>query len=307
MRLFWVEWRRLRTRRIIRAFLVIALLNIVISGVWVFLKSNRDLAGAEAARQEQIRQCVEGTGPGGLGDFGPAPPSRIAPTPGEDFDPTQGFFCESFAEAKDPRFHLADLPKTFEALSLIFVFAMWGLSASFIGAEWEAGTVGMLLTHEPRRVRVLVTKLAVVVGFAVVTTTILLALLSLALLPAAILRGTTEGTTGAWIGDVAGLGLRIIATAGLAAVFGFSLATSARRTSVAFGALLLAFLFEIIISRLAPGYTRWQFTENLARFATGSASSDAPRSVAGAGILLTLYAAGVFTLTTLGFQRRDVV
>ena len=289
MRLLLVEWRRLRTRRIVRVFLVIALLNIVVSGVWVFMRSNRDLKGAEAARTAQVERCLE--------QFGPRPP-------GAGFDPGPRF-CEN-SEARDPRFHLADLGRIFEALSLVLTFSMWGLAASFIGAEWEAGTVGMLLTHEPRRLRVLAAKAAVAVGFAVVATTILLGLLSLALMPAAIVRGTTEGASGAWIGDTAGLGLRLIAMAGLAALFGFSLATAARRTSVAIGVLLLAFLFEMIIGQLAPGWIKWQFTQNLTRFASRANDFPEGRSIGSAGILLSIYAAGVFTLTALGFKRRDV-
>lgn len=289
MRLLSVEWRRLRTRRIVRVFLVIALLNIVVSGVWVFLKSNRDLEGAQADNRARVAQCLE----------------RFEPGPGAGFDPGPRF-CEDTGRTTDPRFHLADLSRVFEALSLVLTFAMWGLAASFMGAEWEAGTVGLLLTQEPRRVRVLLAKMAVAAGFAVFATTVLLALLSLALLPAAIVRGTTEGANGAWIGEMTRLGLRIVATAGLAAVFGFSLAAAARRTSVAIGVLLLAFLFDIIIQQVAPGSVRWQLTENLTRFATGAGQTSLGRSTGGAGILLSIYAGGVFTLTAFGFKRRDV-
>jgi ABC-type transport system involved in multi-copper enzyme maturation permease subunit len=285
--LLLVEWQRLRTRRIVRVFLVIALLNIVISGVWVFLKSNRDLEAAETDRRAKVERCLEQFGPP-VGGFDPGPR-----------------FCET-SEVRDPRFHLTELNRIFEALSLVFTFSMWGLAASFIGAEWEAGTVGMLLTHEPRRLRVLVAKITVAAGAAMVATTILLGLLSLALMPAAIVRGTTAGTTGAWIGETAELGIRVIATSGLAAVFGFSLASAARRTSVAIGVLLLTFLFEIILDRLAPGWIKWQFTQNLARFASGASDVTGSRSIGGAGILLSIYAAGLFTLTALGFKRRDV-
>lgn len=290
MRLLSVEWRRLRTRRIVRFFLVIALLNIVVSGVWVFLKSNRDLEGAQAEQRARAEQCMERFEPG---------------VPGEGFDPGPGF-CMDATATTDPRFHLTALSRVFEALALVLTFAMWGLAASFMGAEWEAGTIGLLLTQEPRRVRVLLAKMAVAAGFAVLATTVLLGLLSLALLPAAIVRGTTEGATGVWIGEMTRLGLRIVATAGLAAVFGFSLAAAARRTSVAIGVLLLAFLFDIIIQQVAPGSVRWQFTENLMRFATGASEVTVGRSTAGAGILLSIYAVGVFTLTALGFKRRDV-
>lgn len=285
-----MEWRRLRTRRIVRVFLVIALLNIVVSGVWVFLKSNRDFESAQADQRARVEQCLERVGPG---------------APGEGFDPGSTF-CLDTAGTTDPRFHLTALSQVFEALSLVLTFAMWGLAASFMGAEWEAGTVGLLLTQEPRRVRVLLAKVAVVAAFAVLATAVLLGLLSLALLPAAIVRGTTEGANGAWMGEMTRIGLRIVATAGLAAVFGFSLAAASRRTSVAIGVLLLAFLFDIIIQQVAPGSVRWQFTENLMRFATGASETTVGRSTGGAGVLLSIYAGCVFTLTALDFKRRDV-
>ena len=124
-RLLWVEWRRFRTRRIVRVFIVIALLNIVISGVWVFFKSNRNLGAAEAARVAQVERCRESVGP--------------VPTEG-GLDPGGLRFCEDVGQSNDPRFHLTDLPRTFEGLSLVFVFAMWGLGASFI-------------EHDPRRLQ----------------------------------------------------------------------------------------------------------------------------------------------------------
>lgn len=102
------------------------------------------------------------------------------------------------------------------------------------------------------------------------------------------------------------LGLRIVATSGIAAVLGFSLATAARRTSVALGVLLIVFLFDMIMRQLTPGWTRWQFTENLNRFATGEGNLGSTRTVGSAGILLSIYAAGVFTAATLGFRHRDV-
>jgi hypothetical protein len=75
---------------------------------------------------------------------------------------------------------------------------------------------------------------------------------------------------------------------------------------VAIGVLLLAFLFEMIIGQLAPGWIKWQFTQNLTRFASRANDFPEGRSIGGAGILLSIYAAGLFALTALGFNRRDV-
>ena len=45
-----------------------------------------------------------------------------------------------------------DLRGTLQGTTVPLVMASWLLGASFIGAEWRAGTVTTLLTWEPRRV-----------------------------------------------------------------------------------------------------------------------------------------------------------
>jgi len=97
----------------------------------------------------------------------------------------------------DPRFPLIFLPDILKGTSIPLIIASWLLGASFIGADWHAGTVATLLTWEPRRVRVILTKAVacIVVMFALAVG--LQPLLSVALAVVAELRGSTEGVGGA--------------------------------------------------------------------------------------------------------------
>lgn len=293
-----VEIRRMLARRLVRLFLALALLNVVVSGIWIFAKSNRDVAGARAARHAAgIEACVRG-------EFGP-PPALFEPGEREEF-------CASITDGNledvDPRFHLTDLTDVFQALSPLLIIGTWLLGASFVGAEWEAGTIATFLTWEPRRLRVLVGKAlaAIVVGIA--ATALLQALLAGALLPAAVFRGTTEGTDAAWLRATVGVALRVTALAGVAATIGLSIAAITRRTSAALGAALLILIVELILHGLLPEWRRWFAGVNAAVFVSGEDGGVPPinRSPLGAGLLLSIYATGIFGAAAAHFRRRDV-
>ena len=99
----------------------------------------------------------------------------------------------------DRLFHLSSLRGVLEGTSPILVIASWLLGASVIGADWHAGTVTTALTWEPRRVRLLLAKLAACLAVTFVLVMVLQGLLAGALTAAAVLRGTTDGTGAAWI------------------------------------------------------------------------------------------------------------
>ena len=79
-------------------------------------------------------------------------------------------FCESqFSfEASDSRAHLVDIADILLGISVLIMILMWLVGASFIGAEWRHGTITTLLTWEPRRIRLMVAKVAAVVLFGFV-------------------------------------------------------------------------------------------------------------------------------------------
>ena len=196
----------------------------------------------------------------------------------------------------------------FAGTTVPLVLIGWLLAASFIGADWHAGTVTTQLTWEPRRVRLLLAKAAVCIAVAFLATVAFQVLLGLGLWAAAALRGTVEGTDRAWFLRTLGVLVRGGALAAVAAAIGFSLAAVARNTAAAlgvgFGYLLI---LENLVSALRPGWRSWFFAPNAIVLVDGRAHPDIiPRTVLEAGVLVGLYAVGTVLVATGVFARRDV-
>ncbi|MGQ0805566.1 MAG: ABC transporter permease subunit [Actinomycetota bacterium] len=206
----------------------------------------------------------------------------------------------------------SDLDDTSDAAivgGVSFLFLLMALlgGASFIGAEYKAGTITTLLTWEPRRLRVIGAKLAAAALVAAVIFLVLEALLAGALAPVAIFRGTTEGADDDFYRSLAGfLGRGALLTGGCA-LLGGAIATVGKNTTAAL-AVVLGYLVivEQIVRGLRPGWNAWYLGENLAIVLTGERLDDVVRSVPGAAAVLLFYL-GVFVAVTLVvFARRDV-
>src|SRR5690606_8266356 len=177
MNLFRAEWRRLFKRRITVGTLlgVVVVLGLVAGGI---ANSNQKigpeaLAEAEAAAQaeyeeqlrwheetidDQVAQCRE--------------EQAAAEAAGEPSPWGEGFDCEMLREWVPVREDFQAewyLPPTFsfrdgfESMIGVFaaILALFGflVGASFVGAEWRSGGMMNLLLWQPRRLRVLGTKL----------------------------------------------------------------------------------------------------------------------------------------------------
>jgi hypothetical protein len=276
------------------------LLAIVVAGIATAAKSHKANAAqlqaeARAEHDRFVAECKASQ----------APPDRIPS--GMTLDQ----FCETsvvFPQVRDPRFHLTRLVDVFKGTAVPLILLAWVLSASFIGAEWHAGTVTTLLTWESRRVRVLLSKALVCIAVAFVATLLFQALLLGALTPAAVFRGTTEGVNGAWFRELSGVVLRGGVVAVIGAGIGFSIAAVARGSAAAlgvgFGYLLVV---EQLLGGVRQGWRSWFFTWNAAVFIHGHRLPDAiPRSPSQAALLLLLYAVGTLALATAAFRARDV-
>jgi hypothetical protein len=304
-RLLRVELLRILSRRLVRMLGALVLLGILIAGVTLFFKSHRlgpggqaNLEAAAAAeRTKLVAECSRG-------EF--AVPDQAIP-PGE----TLAQFCaESVASppVADPRFHLThvrDLIGTNPPMIILLLL----IGASFIGAEWHAGTMGTLLLWEPRRLRVFAAKAIALALFAFVAAILVQAVLGAALAPAAVFRGTTSGADAVWLRGVAGLGLRGAIAGTVAALIGFSIASVGRNTAAALGGgfLYLAVL-EPLLRSLRPKWQPWLLYDNFATFIQGHAAGFTlyPRSMLGAGLVISLYTIGLATIAALAFERRDI-
>lgn len=181
--------------------------------------------------------------------------------------------------------------------------------AAVAGAEWRAGTVTTVLTWEPRRVRLGLTRMAACGVCAFVIALLLQVVFLSSFLPAVFANGSTEGTTAGWWTALALALVRISLLTSLAAVIGVALATIGRNTAFALGAVFAWMaVVEGVIRGLRPGWAQYLWGENIATFVPWMQMEQAEFSrgpvVALASVVL--YAAALVTLATVMFVRRDV-
>ncbi|MGH2635939.1 MAG: ABC transporter permease [Actinomycetota bacterium] len=206
-------------------------------------------------------------------------------------------------------FHLPDLAPILEGTSFLFVIGGWLIGSSFVGAEWQAGTMTTLLTWEPRRLRVLVAKaLACAVGVAVVVV-VLQAVFGSILALVASTRGSTAGVDDEFLRSVVWLALRISAVSAIGALLGLAIAMVARNTgaSIGIGFAYLA-VVEGIMRGLRPGWAPWLIGDNANVLVLGRDATFPPigRSAAEAALVLALYVLGFIAVAAVSFRARDV-
>jgi hypothetical protein len=193
-----------------------------------------------------------------------------------------------------------------------FFLAIGGMigGASVAGAEWRAGTVGTVLTWEPRRARLLTARMGAAGILAALIAT-LLQLVSLALLlPAVLVNGTTAGADGGWWLGLAAAVVRSSLLTALAAVLALSIANIGRNTAAALTAITGWLLVgEGLIRGLKPSWARHLLAENLGTVLTWApldhdlAGHTPSRALA---TLLAYTAIPVIAAIAI-FRRRDLV
>jgi ABC-type transport system involved in multi-copper enzyme maturation permease subunit len=323
MRLIRIEIRRALARRLTKMVIVVALGGILAAGFSVFFKSSNTFTGPSAAdeKAQVISDCIQGrTGAPGEGEpLPPEPGSSVKEFPvfgGPPANtPERTTYCQQawegveFQAFGDHRFHLDGIKEVYKGLSVWLAIIGWLLAASYIGAEWRAGTMTTLLTWEPRRTRVMLAKLAaaMIVVFALVM--LIQALLIGALFPAALFRGTTAGTTADFWRAFSYQGLRIGGLAAVAAALGFAVGSIGRNTAAGLGAgfVYIAVVEGGLLGGLIPRVRPWLILGNAIVFINNEKSADiAGRTPGQAGFLLLVYATVFFLIAALFFRRRDV-
>lgn len=207
------------------------------------------------------------------------------------------------------RFDLTSLTDVLLGTSLILTLVGWVLGASSIGAEWHAGMVGTLLTWEPRRTRVLATKVVVSLVSVFALSVAMEALLAGALTAVAATRGSTAGADGAWLAEVLGVGLRSAALGTFGAIAGFAFAAVGRNTAGALGAGFAYFVVaENLIRAVWPRWSDWLVSENASSFLLAGQEDigDLTRSGLEAGLYLAAVAAALLLVAGVVFRTRDV-
>jgi hypothetical protein len=233
--------------------------------------------------------------------------------PGVTVDPSTGSPCgpQSFTAAvrHDHRIRIHDnLSKTIAGTGVAIVMFAFVIGASFIGAEFGAGSLGSQLIFEPRRVRVVVVKaIAVGIGLALLAIALLLyiALLQWA---GSSLRGVVSGLDGQWFAARAGDTLRVAAAVGLAGTTAFAVTVVARRTVAAVAGLLVLGYVSAIFGNL--GHWRWITKDNptnvfIALVIDPHRTDNNLLLVRAAGVAACIWAVGLTAVAAAVFARRE--
>lgn len=202
-------------------------------------------------------------------------------------------------------FRRSDLDSALMGMALPLLMVGWLIGASAIGAEWGPRTITSLLTWEPRRTQVLVTKAAAAAAFTAIVSVLLEGAFTLALLP-----GAAAGPPGLGIvwADYAATGGRIVLVAVVGSLLGFSLATIGKNTGAALGGgLAYLLVVENLIRGFKSEWSGWLLGSNIGRVLEGGgALSLTERTPIGAAGILAVYVVALFLLALWFFDRREM-
>jgi ABC-type transport system involved in multi-copper enzyme maturation permease subunit len=237
MSLVRAERRRFVKRQMIVWTLILYVGLLTTIGTIVFFTTTKPTAEARAAAQVEAQadfraamaeheRCK---------DKADSPECRRTPW-AQEAPQEQYFQPENYM---DPSFNFSS-----DAEDFVFVWAVllsmvaFIIGASFVGAEWRSGAMMNLLTWRPKRLQVLGTKLAVLLGWMTVLGAAIFGLWTAALAGIAQAHGTMEGmTSSAW--QIYGLtGLRGLGMILFFCALGFGLASIGRHIALALGAAL---------------------------------------------------------------------
>jgi ABC-type transport system involved in multi-copper enzyme maturation permease subunit len=309
--LFRAEVLRLTSRRLVRVLAVVFLGVLLLVQVVAAARSHSDeesmrRATAEAYEEHQagVEMCLRdqeaGTGPSDV-------------------------VCEGGQPIPYDTRYRADenLPNMANGLAVASALVAFVVGASYIGADWHAGTMQSLLFWEPRRQRVVLVKALALVTVLLAFTAVVQAVGWATTMLVASTRGTTAGVTSGLHQSAFLTMLRGMLVVTFSGLLGYAVSGLARLTGAALGAAFAYFaIVENVVRGLRPGWARFLVTENVTALLTKSmevppASSTrfddyyfserfyvltGVRGAVTLGIYLVLLV-GLFALT---FNRRDV-
>ncbi len=199
------------------------------------------------------------------------------------------------------------------------------LGATLAGADWTAGTMGTLLTWEPRRVRVHLVRVLVTVAVVLVFTILAQVLLIGVFRIAVAIAGSAEGTPSGMPRHLIGIVVRIAVVAALFGVVAHAVATLGRSTVAALGVI---FGYLIVVEGFVAGLWRALQPRLLIRAAevvisqqpllgravitsdrSGNVivqSQEVLLSVSGGWVVLGVWVVALTAVALLVFRARDV-
>ena len=239
MRQLDAELRRFFARRIVRGTFVLAVLLIVLVVTIVTAKGH---AGNEYAFNPETGQVTD-PATGRVVETMPPGQGPYAQFRGDD---GQGHILFG---RRETRMNVGkDLSDAMQGVGVALLFAAFVVGASFVGAEYNVGSLTTQLMFEPRRWRVHLAKaVAVAVGVAVLTLAVLL-VLALAMYAGSELKGVVSGLDGAFVVHRAGQAMRIAGAAMAGGVLAYAVTLVVRRSSAGMAVFFLQFVLLNLIS-----------------------------------------------------------
>jgi hypothetical protein len=232
-----VELRRFSARRIVRGTFLIAGVIIV---VVVTIGTAKGHPGSQFSLDPATGRVVD-TATGRV--VANKSPGASASQFGGTDDQGRIFFGES-----DTRTNIGkDLANVLEGTGVTLLFAAFALGASFVGAEFNVGSLTTQLLFEPRRWRVHIAKsVAVAVGAATLALGVM-ALVAMAMYIGSELNGVVQGLDGAFVAHRTAQALRVAAVVGVGAMLAYSVTLVAKRSSAGMTTFFLQFVLLNLI------------------------------------------------------------
>lgn len=314
------EVLRLRSRRLVKVVLAAALVLVALVMVSVAFTTGSPSAAERATAQsladEDYNRCLQ------FNANDPNVPKDVSP------EALCGSPDASLFLAKQP-FDFADsYPDTVIVFAVGVALLLFLIGASAGGAEWSARTMPALLYWEPRRLRVMGAKIAVLSGFAVVVSVVAQVLTLAVVWLLSVLRGSNPAVPlpdDFWV-DALGTAGRGAIFAVLVVLGGFALANLTRNTGAALGVAFVYFaIIENLVGGVLPRFARWSVAVNVGGFlnpggiggvptgvktsvedSVGLVASTMSISNARGGLVLTLIVVTFLAVATILFTRRDV-
>jgi hypothetical protein len=319
------ELHRIVSRRMIQVLVGLAALGFLAVAAISFTQFSEPtpelFAQAEADRAEVVEEsqgfyeeCLESPDiPEGDAELYCGSPPSTEDIPLDQFLPKAPFTVDNIANGA--------LAVAFSTAALAFV-----IGATYAGAEWSSRSIVALLFWEPRRLKVMGTKLAVITAVAAVLAVVAQAAwLGIgALLAATRGPGLDDASAGFWGNLLAQQGRSVLLVV-LTALLGFGLANLTRNTGAALG---LAFVYFAVVENavrvVRQEWSPYLFGESAGALVTEggisvfiydfSASPDGGFSEGReimvsnlqGGVTLLVYTAIVVIVGTVLFQRRDL-
>ncbi len=261
-RLISSEFLRARSRRVVPMMIVGALAGVLIGvTIGTIVAEGKDSTAVRQGQrvyERELQNCLDG-------NYGPAPDAYASL---EEFC-TEQVRPEYFGPDSLDFFDLeALLDGTASLVILLGAF----LGATLGGAEWSAGTMGTLLTWEPRRLRILAAR-AVVIALVVFAIAVGAQIwLSAVFAGGVAVKGSFVGTPESFMGDVAMSIVRVASASAVFSLIGLAFATIGRSTVSGISAFLgYLIIVELFIANLVFVAARFTLGRAVVAMTSGEA------------------------------------